>query len=738
MTKTLGRDDLARENEILRCRLEEAEDALRAIGSGEVDAVFVDADEQQVYTLETAQNPYRLLVAQVPQAALTLTAKGSIISCNSRFAALVERSPSSLYGRPLADLVAEESRETLEAMLSQGCTVEVQDTLILLRADGSPKPTFLGVRPLREGALGLCLLVTDLTEQRHYEELQRTQRALRESEARLESDLAAAERLQDISSRLIQQGDVSRLYGQILDAAIAITHADCATMQMLDPAGSSLRLLAHRGLEDELANAFALVSVDASTTCGAASRAGERVVAPDLETFEGIAGTPAGDAHLAAGIRAAQSTPLLSRSGEVLGMISTHWRSRHEPADRDLRLLDVLARQAADLIERSLGEQALRDADRRKDEFLATLAHELRNPLAPIRNAVQILKVKGPPVPELQWARDVIDRQVQLMSRLLDDLLDVSRIAHDRPELRRELVELSSVLEAAVETSRPLIEAGEHELTVTLPREPVRLEGDPVRLAQVFGNLLNNAAKYTEPGGSIRVTVECVGSEVVVSVKDTGIGITGELLPHVFELFSRARTALSQAQGGFGIGLSLVRGLVELHGGSVEARSEGAGKGSEFLVRLPVVEASARDASRSPARAERPAAAGRRLLIVDDSHDSADSLAMLLRAAGHEVQTAYDGERAIETARAMRPQVILLDIGMPGIDGLETCRRIREQPWGRSIFLVALTGWGQDEDRRRSEEAGFDQHLVKPVDWIEVTDLLGSLERKRRGERVRR
>jgi PAS domain S-box-containing protein len=725
---TLTTDDLLRENEVLRRRLEEAEEALRAIHAGEVDAVLVEAEREQVYTLETPDNSYRLLVAQLPYAAVTLTADGSIIFCNRRFAELLQRPHASLHGRPIRDFVASDSRATLEALLRDGRTVEVQDTVTLLRGDGTPASACLGVSALREGALGLCLIVTDLTERRHYEELQRTQQALRESEQRLASDLAAARRLQKISTRLIQEGDVGQLYDQILDAAVAIMRSDFATMQIVDQASGSLRLLAHRGFSDAFAESFRRVETDASTTCGVAWRSGRRVVAPDLETFEGIAGTRSCEAHLEAGVRAAQSTPLLSRSGDVLGMISTHWRVPHEPAERDLRLLDVLARQAADLIERKHAEQALRDADRRKDEFLATLAHELRNPLAPIRNAVQILQAKGPLIPELQWARGVIARQVQVMARLLEDLLDVSRISRNKLELRKEWVELAAVLDTAVETSRPVIDAGGHELAVTLPPEPIRLEADPVRLAQVFANLLNNAAKYTEEGGRIRLSVERQGGDVLVSVKDSGIGIAAELLPRIFEIFSQAKPALVRSQGGLGIGLSLVKGLVELHGGGIEARSGGPGRGSEFVVRLPVAAGTPVQEPARPGEDDgRLPAPKRRILIVDDNHDSADSLARLLKVMGHEVGTAYDGEQAVEAAEALRPEVALLDIGMPKLNGYDACRRIREQPWGQGMFLIALTGWGQEEDRRRTEEAGFNHHVVKPVDLAVLMKLLASL-----------
>jgi PAS domain S-box-containing protein len=374
-------------------------------------------------------------------------------------------------------------------------------------------------------------------------------------------------------------------------------------------------------------------------------------------------------------------------------------------------------------------EDELRDADRRKDEFLAILAHELRNPLAPIRNAVQLLRVKGPPVPELIWCRDVIDRQVDQMARLLDDLLDVSRITRNKLELRKERVTLASVLDSAVEVSRPLIEGGGHTLSRLLPPVPVYLNADLVRLTQVFANLLNNAAKYTARGGHIELTGEVVGEEVIVAVKDNGTGIAPALQPRLFEMFSQAASALERSQGGLGIGLSLVKGLTEMHGGTVTAHSDGPGTGSTFVVRLPVMAGG--QAQEPPAAAEPPAMVKCRILLADDNLDAADSLAMVLRLLGCEVRTAADGRKAVEAAEAFRPEVVLLDIGMPELNGYEAAKLIREQPWGREIVLVALTGWGQEEDKRLAREAGFDHHLVKPAELGEVQHILAQRKRRR-------
>jgi PAS domain S-box-containing protein len=372
-------------------------------------------------------------------------------------------------------------------------------------------------------------------------------------------------------------------------------------------------------------------------------------------------------------------------------------------------------------------EQALREADRRKDEFLATLSHELRNPLAPVRSSIAVLKAGSAAEMELAEARDVIDRQVAHMARLLDDLLDVSRITRGKLELRRERVELAAVVRLALETSRPPMERAGHQLTVSLPETPIWLDADPVRLEQVFSNLLNNAAKYTDRGGQIGLTARLLDCEVLVCVRDSGIGLTEEQLPRLFEMFSQVSSSLERSQGGLGIGLSLVRGLVELHGGQISAASEGLGKGSEFSVRLPVVDSAAAPAA--PAAAEQQgftALPGRKILVADDNHDAASMLALLLRLSGHEVEVAHDGREAVDTAAAFQPDVLLLDIGMPQMSGYDVARHIRRQPWGRTALLVALTGWGQEDDKRRAADAGFDHHLTKPVDPAALTKLLSS------------
>ena len=369
----------------------------------------------------------------------------------------------------------------------------------------------------------------------------------------------------------------------------------------------------------------------------------------------------------------------------------------------------------------------LAEAHRHKDEFLATLAHELRNPLAPIRNAVQYLGMEGLTERDVKTGRDVIARQVTVMVRLIDDLLDMSRISRNKLDICKERVELAAVLESAVESSRPLIQQSGHELTVSLPPQSIHLDADPVRLAQVFMNLLNNAAKYTKRGGHIRLTAEREGSDAVVSVRDNGIGIPGDMLTRIFDMFTQVDRTLERSQGGLGIGLTLVRRLLDLHDGWIEARSNGPDEGSEFVVRLPLIE----PLQEPPLKSSGPRATALsecRILVVDDNKDSADSLKMLLRLKGNDIRTAYDGLEAVEVAETFRPELVLLDIGLPKLNGNEVARRIRQQPWGRDIMLVALTGWGQDEDRRRSQEAGFNFHIVKPVELSALEKLLAGAQ----------
>jgi PAS domain S-box-containing protein len=425
-------------------------------------------------------------------------------------------------------------------------------------------------------------------------------------------------------------------------------------------------------------------------------------------------------------------TPVADSRGEI-----THFIAIKQDVTERKRAEEELRKQAGELRAREQQnlrlltelkerEEELREDDRRKDEFLAMLAHELRNPLAPIRNIVETPRLCDSSA--CAWGSSVVEQEVTHLARLLDDLLDVSRITRDQLQLKTERVLLNDVINTAAKSTRPFIDHNHHQLSVTLPAEPVYLKADKVRLVQVFVNLLNNAAKYTRQGGTIQLSAERQGCEAVVSVKDNGNGIAAEKLPYLFDLFYQAGRSYEQTHGGLGIGLTLVKRLVELQGGTVQARSQGINCGSEFIVRLPVL-----DAAIPTAKAHEPfmEAVSRRILVVDDYPNVAESMARRLTIAGHEVETALDGLQAIEVAERFRPDIVLLDIGMPKLDGYETARRIREQPWGMEMALVALTGWGQEEDRRLSREAGFDAHLVKPVEKNELANLLARLPQTR-------
>jgi PAS domain S-box-containing protein len=404
-------------------------------------------------------------------------------------------------------------------------------------------------------------------------------------------------------------------------------------------------------------------------------------------------------------------SPLIDEQGRVTG------------ASKIAR--DISAQKEAELrVARLMAE--LRNADRRKDEFLAMLAHELRGPLAPVRNSIEVLKRVGAEPRLVERARDMLDRQVAYMERLVDDLLDIARITRDRLELRTQRLDLAGLLSQAVEAARPMSEAAGHSVLLDTGAESLEVVGDPVRLLQVFGNLIHNAIKYTGQGGRIEIRAQRVADFAEIRVRDDGIGIPPDLLAKVFELFAQVDESPGRSQGGLGLGLTIVKRLVEMHRGSVAARSEGEGLGSEFVIRLPLA-----SPVESPMPARRAIApepmTPRRVLVVDDLLDSAESLAMLLRLDGHEVRVANDGPSALEAAQRFRPELVLLDLGLPGLSGFEVCRRIRKEPWGREVFVVALTGWGQDEDRRKSEEAGFDAHLVKPVHPEELRSILRSL-----------
>jgi two-component system CheB/CheR fusion protein len=383
------------------------------------------------------------------------------------------------------------------------------------------------------------------------------------------------------------------------------------------------------------------------------------------------------------------------------------------------------AGNSPDITEIYESREVLKETDRRKNEFLATLAHELRNPLAPARNSLQIMRMARHDPEIMERALGTLERQIAHMVRLIDDLVDVSRISRGMVELRRERVDLAAVLNNAVEASRPLLDQYGHTFTLKLPGEPLFMDGDPVRLSQIFSNLLHNAAKYTAKGGRIHLSATRRAGDVIVRVEDNGVGIPPTMLPRIFDMFAQVDRSLDRYSGGLGIGLSVVKRLVEMHGGSVEAHSDGPGRGTEFLVQLPISMISG--GSRRQPPGPTPEAAEpvkRRILIAEDNEDTASSLATILRIMGNDVRTVSDGLEAVARGRSFQPDVVLLDIGMPRLNGYEACRLIRAEPWGNAAVIIALTGWGQEEDRRLATEVGFDHYLVKPVETAALAKLL--------------
>ena len=440
---------------------------------------------------------------------------------------------------------------------------------------------------------------------------------------------------------------------------------------------------------------------------------GRKFEAEDLRLLEGLAGFASA---------AYQAVDMLGAVGErraALSLLEDAVQAR-ALAESSLGRL----RASEEQLRRS--EEALRDADQRKDEFLALLAHELRNPLAPIRYALAANRKAERTPEQRQWADEIMERQVAHMSRLLDDLLDISRITRGTLELKKAPAELTSVLSAAIETARPLLDAKHHNLSLDFPQEAMRLEADAVRLAQVFSNLLINAAKYTDPHGRIQLSARREDAAVIVSVRDDGIGISAEMAPRLFTMFVQADGVRERTEGGLGVGLALVRGIVALHGGSVRASSTGLGQGSEFVVRLPISEPSVEIPQLGNVE-DAAVGIGLRILVADDNRDAADTCAELLEISGHHVQTAYSGRQALELAESFRPHAVLLDIGMPDLSGYDLAKHIRESSWGRRTLLVAITGWGQSEDRRRAYEAGFDHHLAKPVAAEAIDSVLQTL-----------
>jgi PAS domain S-box-containing protein len=676
--------------------------------------------------LRKSEERFRLFMDNSPVAAFVKDEAGRYLYVNHAIAQRLNRTPGEIIGKTDLELrdpaEAARLRANDRSVLDSGKPAEFEEALDV--QEGTRH--YLTFKFPLEGSGDSRLIggvAHDITERKL-------------AGQRTAADLSAMVRLGEIG-RLCAGTDaeLAPCLAEILAAAISFTGADKGALQLYDPLRRTFSLATSRGLDEPSVRFFATVAEGSAASSSVAMSTGQRVIFEDVAQSEALIGPASLGVLREAGVRALQTTPLLSGAGNLLGMITTHFARPHRPDERELQLIDLLALQAADFIERKRAEAELlrlnaelQEASRRKDEFLATLAHELRNPLAPIRYAVEMLKIPHLSAAERQSSREVIERQAVQMTQLLKDLLDVSRIGRNQVQLRKARVRLSTVIEDAVEATRPLFEGARHKLTITRPNAPVYLDADAVRLTQVLSNLLNNAAAYTDPGGQVTVRIEPGEGFVVLRVADNGRGISSEALPRLFDAFSQRDAVPGRIDGGLGIGLFLARRLVELHAGSIEARSDGPGRGSTFEVRLPT--AVEQHPQQEPSSGSAGAPGGvprRRVLIVDDMKDGALSLAALLRLDGHEVEVAYDGEEGIAAAERFRPDVILLDIGLPKLSGYEVCRHIRQQPWGSGIFLIALTGWGQEHDRQRTGEAGFHHHIVKPADPAKLARMLDSL-----------
>jgi len=581
--------------------------------------------------------------------------------------------------------------------------------------------------PGRDGYLQIDAYLTPLTDERGriagivLQAFAKNELTCGNPETAMQEELRCTQLLCDVGAKLAHERELTTLYRDILDTAIALTHADAGTVQILNAEREALEILATKGFSPQVTEHFRWVNAKSATSCGAALRAGRRTYL-DFDD-PAVADLLEMRLHTGDGYYSAQSTPLLTRAGRPIGMVSTHWRQRqHRPNERELRYLDLLARQTADLLERRQSEIALKEADRRKDIFLATLAHELRNPLAPICTGLEILR-SAPTIASRDSIHQMIARQVSHMVRLIDDLLELSRISSGKIRLRREVVELDQLINGALEGNRGELEGGHFALTLDLPAG-VFLDVDPTRFVQVLSNLLHNAIKFTPHGGRIAISGRLSQGELLLNVQDSGAGIGAAMLPKIFEPFMQEHPGAEQA--GLGLGLPLARQLIELHGGSIDASSAGKNCGSCFSIRIPT--AAAHSPAPRPAAQDRGVFAHSRILIVDDNVDAANCMATLLEHFGARTEVAHDGLSGIRLAAQFQPDAVLLDIGMPGMDGFETCQRLRKL-LGDSVRIVALTGWGQQRDREATALSGCDEHLTKPAT---IADLQRALAHKER------
>ena len=578
----------------------------------------------------------------------------------------------------------------------------------------------------------------------------KAQAALKESRAELRAELDGAKLLQSVSLVFFHEEDIQALYDKIVDAAARIMQSQAASLQVYYPdhgRTGGLKLLAYKGLDQAAADAWEWVDITAGTPCATAWRTGRRVFVKDVKSCDFMARANAAAGFINAGINSTQATPLYSRGGQLLGMISTHWHKRHQPLEQQMRFLDVLARQAADLIERRQSEAALREsqetalqlvremeeADRNKNEFIGVLSHELRNPLAAISMGLQLLGITTDR-DEAGKTLQIMTRQMHQLCHLVDDLLDLTRITHNIIRLKKERLELNELARLVAEELKPIFDGKGVSLAVCLGEEPLYLHADPVRLRQIIGNLMHNALKFTDMGGEAALAVYREGEEAVICVRDSGIGIRPDVLPRLFEPFTQADHSLERGNSGLGLGLAIVRNIAVLHGGSAGVQSEGLGKGSRFLIRLPMPKSE--ETVNAADLTEEAETGPMKVLLVEDNQDYASLVCSMLKNEGHQCACAANGAQGIKMAKMFKPDVIFCDIGLPVLSGFEVAREIRGEPALDDVLLVAMTGYAGQGDVQAALKAGFHQHLSKPIDMASIRKALESARKRGRDKQT--
>lgn len=662
------------------------------------------------------------IVESSDDAIISKTLDGKILTWNRGAERIFGYSAAEAIGQSVTMLIPSDRSAEEDEILDQlrrGKRIDHYETIRQTK-DGRQIHVSLTVSPVRDSTgrvIGASKIVRDVTGQK------KNEAALELLNNQLAAQLAELTQLHEFSNRLSKTRELQSTLDETLQIAVEMTGAHKGFIS-LRSIGERLLIQAQRGFDDEWISQLnsSQLEILPSGACAATRR---RIVIPDISRQA----SPLQDVAHSGKFSALICTPMMNHHNELIGVLTIHFESPHHPDDHMLQMLDLCVRQAVDFIENASMYQKLQDSHRRKDEFLAILAHELRNPLAPISNSLQLFRMSEELSPSLQTVREIMEQQVGHMVHLVDDLLEVSRITSGKIELRKKPVNVATLIANAVEMAHPVMKDSQVELSISLPVEPLTVDVDPVRMTQVIANLLSNAAKYTDAGGHAWISASQQGEELLLSVRDTGVGISGEMLDSIFEMFSQIHRTVNRSRGGLGIGLTLARKLVRLHGGNLTVRSGGIGKGSEFTIRLPVVNVEAPlplciSSYMPPAEVPVPR---RRVLVVDDTRAAAFVLSRLLESLGQEVYQASDGKLAFQLATEIRPDIIFSDIAMPHMDGYQLARRIRTLPELNDVILVAVTGFGQLEDHQRTQEAGFHHHLVKPASLQAIRDLLSSI-----------